>query len=491
MRKFRQNSYVMICFAGLLFVACRNSPSRPEQALSGLEIAGASQDTYSGATIQLAAIAIDDNGDRVDVTAEANWSVTPEDLAQVSPTGLFMAFDRATGSVTVQALLRGQAASTEMAILTRATDMAVRPVQGRVGASGAQPLRAVANLQGGAHRTVTDEIMWSVEPSNAGVVDNDGMFRPATGASGPVRVVAEFQDLTREITVEVQPVFENRFPVVEIPEATFVMGNDNGSQNQRPAHPVHLSAFEIGKYEVTNAEFVAFLNAGLASGDLYHERDVVRGNRGEYLAQPYISFFFRRAGEPPEQKQVISFEDEGFAFETGFSDYPAIGVTWYGARAFCEYYGYRLPTEAEWEAASRAGQQFEYGTADGTLSHDLANYSGVGGADIYTWLSPVGTFPANPFGIHDLVGNVWEFVSDFYQFDYYSHAPMNNPTGPAEPVSFFKGTFGVVLRGCAATGRPLPGCESSRRQQAGAFPTILERHAASPSSFRVARSLHR
>ncbi|NIR46949.1 formylglycine-generating enzyme family protein, partial [candidate division KSB1 bacterium] len=120
----------------------------------------------------------------------------------------------------------------------------------------------------------------------------------------------------------------------------------------------------------------------------------------------------------------------------GFEEYPVIRLSWYGAAAFCDFYGLRLPTEAEWELVSRGGQQFEYGTANGTISHDLANFLGTGGMDTFEGLAPIGSFPANPFGLHDLCGNAAEYVFDIFDFQFYGMSPSHNPfgPGPAKPL---------------------------------------------------------
>jgi formylglycine-generating enzyme required for sulfatase activity len=120
----------------------------------------------------------------------------------------------------------------------------------------------------------------------------------------------------------------------------------------------------------------------------------------------------------------------------GFENYPAVRLNWYGAAAFCAFYGLRLPTEAEWEKACRGGQQLAYGTSDGTISCDLANYQGAGGRDIFTSVAPVGSFPPNPYGLYDLSGNAAEFVSDIYDANYYASSPRQNPPGPG-PARFF------------------------------------------------------
>ena len=91
---------------------------------------------------------------------------------------------------------------------------------------------------------------------------------------------------------------------------------------------------------------------------------------------------------------------------------PVVGVTWHDAVAYCKWAGGRLPTEAEWEYAARGGKQYEYGTATGEISPDLANYWGQ---NKWKHTAPVGSFPPNPFGLHDMAGNAWEWCSSVYK----------------------------------------------------------------------------
>ncbi|MBA7590146.1 Serine/threonine-protein kinase Pkn1 [subsurface metagenome] len=123
----------------------------------------------------------------------------------------------------------------------------------------------------------------------------------------------------------------------------------------------------------------------------------------------------------------IYYVNSIFSVVDGNENLPVVFVSWYGAKAFAEYYGLDLPREAEWEYACRGGNQYKYGTDDGTLSISKANFSG----NYIDGQINVGSYPANPFGIYDMSGNVWEWCGDSFAYGYYSSASVTNPTGPS------------------------------------------------------------
>jgi formylglycine-generating enzyme required for sulfatase activity len=179
-------------------------------------------------------------------------------------------------------------------------------------------------------------------------------------------------------------------PMVLIPAGDFQMGDsfNEGSSDQRPVHTVYLDAFHIDIYEVTNSQYKKF-------------RDATGYKAPDYWT--YLDF------NTPNQ--------------------PVVGVSWYDAKAYAEWAGERLPTEAEWEKAARGslvGKRYPWGD---TLTHDKVNYDRTGGKDIWDGTSPVGSFPPNGYGLYDMCGNVEEWCADWYGDEYYTNSPRSNPMG--------------------------------------------------------------
>ena len=186
-------------------------------------------------------------------------------------------------------------------------------------------------------------------------------------------------------------------PQVFIPAGIFRMGglDVRRAPNEIPAHDVTLDAFWMDQLEVTNAMYGLCVSAGVCAPP----QSLKSQRRPDYFNNP------------------------------GFNDYPVIYVTWGQAKAYCEWSGRRLPTEAEWERAGRGDDLRTFPWGEDKADGLLANFNMLVGDT-----SRVGTYPAgaSPFGVLDMAGNVAEWVNDFYSFNYQaSLANPLNPTGPA------------------------------------------------------------
>ena len=189
--------------------------------------------------------------------------------------------------------------------------------------------------------------------------------------------------------------------MVLVPAGEFTMGSSTGDADEQPAHQVYVDAFSMDVYEVTVGQYAAFLQA-------------------------------TEANSPSDWKTMN---------QPAYQKRPVANVDWADAAAYCKWAGKRLPTEAEWEKAARGtdGRLYPWGNDPPTPRH--ANY-GKTGSHNHGALAPVGMLEngKSPYGIYDMAGNVWEWVSDWYDNDYYKNSPSQNPTGPPSGES-------KVLRG--------------------------------------------
>jgi formylglycine-generating enzyme required for sulfatase activity len=163
--------------------------------------------------------------------------------------------------------------------------------------------------------------------------------------------------------------------LVFIPGGEFLMGTDGGEADERPAHRVKVEGFWLGKYEVTNKQYMKFM-------------------------------------------EEEGYPDPAFMDDPDFNhpSQPVLGIKFLHALEYMKWSGLRMPTEAEWEYAASGGKRLEYPTATGKLDHTQANFLGREGPDIWADKpSPVGSFPAGPYGLFDLAGNAWEWTSSAYK----------------------------------------------------------------------------
>lgn len=212
---------------------------------------------------------------------------------------------------------------------------------------------------------------------------------------------------------------KNTAEKILIPAGEFRMGDsyDEGDDDEIPVHKVFLDDFYIDKYEVTNEQYADFLNQyGKDTDNSGHKLIDIEGSNIERKGDIYIA-------------------------KSGFEKHPVTKVSWYGAAAYAQFYGEKLPTEAQWEKAARGGLEGNrYPWGDG-ISNDNGNYWEIGGNDFWTKTAPVGSFAPNVFGLYDMAGNVWEWCADEYDPDYYGKSPANNPKGPGVKIDFSNDDF--------------------------------------------------
>ncbi len=182
-----------------------------------------------------------------------------------------------------------------------------------------------------------------------------------------------------------------------------------------PGVPNHEGfAGRMSKYEITNAQYCLYLKTAFATGDVIVSGNYVVGadgaNSGLDFTRNYYQFNglgYTQDGATNGGKSRISFSDGSFIVESGFEDHPVTYVCWYGAVAFCNYYGWRLPTEWEWQAVADYRGSFLFATGT-TISNSMANYAGTAHLDGTT---PVGLYGVYGHGVADMAGNVWEWTS--------------------------------------------------------------------------------
>jgi formylglycine-generating enzyme required for sulfatase activity len=227
-----------------------------------------------------------------------------------------------------------------------------------------------------------------------------------------------------------------------------------------PAHRVRITRpFYLGVYEVTVGQFRRFVE------DSHYKTDAEKDGKGGLGWNVAAGKYVRHA--------QYTWRSPGFPQA---DEHPVVNVSWNDAVAFCQWLSrkerqtYRLPTEAEWEYACRAGTTTRYycgddpeqlatvgnvadATAKETLKKDYQSY--IESRDGYAFTAPVGRFQPNRFGLYDMLGNVWEWCADGYDAQYYARSPADDPRGPSQATERVArgGAWSVMPRGCRAATR--------------------------------------
>jgi formylglycine-generating enzyme required for sulfatase activity len=232
--------------------------------------------------------------------------------------------------------------------------------------------------------------------------------------------------------------------MVCIPAGMFKMGSHAGDRDEEPPHFVYLDEYQIDKYEVTFEAYKRCVSAGRCARPRYallHKRRPKSRKSGKKGKKG-------KSSKPTVSKVTVKVDPK----------FPVVGVDWHSANKYCTSLGKRLPTEAEWEKAARGTtgkRRYPWGNRRPTCS--LANIDDCGKG-----LAKVGQHPKgkSPYGAYDMTGNVWEWVSDWYDRKFYSDpAAKRNPTGPVNSKDPITGQLKFrykVLRGGSYSGSPSP-----------------------------------
>jgi formylglycine-generating enzyme len=247
--------------------------------------------------------------------------------------------------------------------------------------------------------------------------------------------------------------------MVFIPGGTFLMGSDRHYSEEAPSHRVAVDGFWMDRFTVTNRDFQRFVEATGhvtsaerparaedypgAKPELLAASSVVfkKAPRGTSLNDPYNWWVYVRGADwrhPRGPSSTIK----------GLDDHPAVHVAFEDAQAYAQWAGKELPTEAEWEFAARGGLEgveFVWGDELTPGGRHMANtWQGEFPwqnllQDGYAWTAPVGSFPANGYGLYEMAGNVWEWTVDWYAGGHIVGSPcctIHNPRGAKREESY-------------------------------------------------------
>jgi eukaryotic-like serine/threonine-protein kinase len=230
-----------------------------------------------------------------------------------------------------------------------------------------------------------------------------------------IEFLEELESLTKKEKPKAPPVIKipekkvdkHGIPMVLIPAGSFMMGSNDGRQDEKPVHEVWLDDYYMDIYPVTNESYEKFLN-----------------DRSNQIEGDLLWF--------DEDSEDTKIKQRGGVWKVvqGYKDHPVVNVTWYGAQAYCIWRGGRLPTEAEWEKSARGrleDKKYPWGNEKPScekMAKNGAQYRSCNGKTV-----AIGSFAANGYGLYDMAGNVWEWVADWYDSGFYRKSESKNPTG--------------------------------------------------------------
>lgn len=203
------------------------------------------------------------------------------------------------------------------------------------------------------------------------------------------------------------------------------MGSDDADEDERPAHTVYVDDVLMSVHPVTNAEYARFVRETGHRAPAIYELPLVVAAGGHDRERT-----FRSVGQPYAWNESDPPQDR--------LDHPVTLVRWDDAVAYCAWLSamsgrvVRLPTEAEWEKAARGGAEGKRYPWGDRIERDMANFLTDPSLKQIHGTTPCRSFPPNAYGLFDIVGNVWEWVQDWYDPDYYRTSPSRNPSGPRQ-----------------------------------------------------------
>lgn len=304
----------------------------------------------------------------------------------------------------------------------------------------------------------TAKIAAAISCTSNGLTEADStLYMQQGGASFKPTLANTIKDFSANIPDGMVLVPGGVFSMGAVNPVGIMDGGHEKMSDAQPVHSVYIDAFLMDKTEVTNAEFAAFVKATgyITVAEQKPSREEFPGAPEENLVAGSIVF------SPPPAKVPLNNHYQWWQYVKGASwkhplgpgsgiegkeHYPVVQIAWEDAQAYAKWCGKRLPTEAEWEFAARGGRPGELyawgnqlkpdnkwmaNTFQGSFpDHDAAE-DGVAG------LSKVAVYPPNSYGLYDMAGNVWEWCSDWYRYDYYNVLSQDsisrNPGGPADP----------------------------------------------------------
>jgi formylglycine-generating enzyme required for sulfatase activity len=208
--------------------------------------------------------------------------------------------------------------------------------------------------------------------------------------------------------------------LARIPAGEFLMGATDGAQDARPVRRVHVSEFFIGRFPVTQDEYARFVRATAHPPPAIRRLPLVTADGYEALFHELAAPYVWNGGAPP----------------AGHGSHPVVLITYDDAAEYCRWLSgaldrtVRLPTEAEWEKAARGGihgRRYPWGD---DFDASRGNFLPDGSIKRQHGTRPTGTWQPNEYGLYDMAGNVWEWVSDWYEAGYYASGDLRDPTGP-------------------------------------------------------------